>query len=157
MENKITLKSNAFEEGGMIPRKYTCQGDDTSPQLSWTINEDVRSYVSTYAIICEDPDAPGGSFIHWVIFNIPASLHGLAESLPKERILSIGAKQGVNNFGKIGYGGPCPPALHRYFFKIYALDAELKLDAGIEKKDLEKAMQGHIVGKGQLMGKYKKN
>lgn len=154
MEYKITLKSNTFSEGGMIPKKFTCQGDDISPQLSWeNIPEDTKSI----AIICDDPDAPGGTFVHWVIFNIPSNFNELFENVHREKVLSIGAKQGVNDFGRIGYGGPCPPSLHRYFFRIYALNTELKLDAGIEKKDLLKSMEGHIIAQGQLMGKYQKN
>jgi Raf kinase inhibitor-like YbhB/YbcL family protein len=152
-KSHIILKSNSFTEGGMIPQKFTCQGIDISPQLSW---ENIPAETKSIAIICDDPDAPGGIFVHWVIFNIPSKLKGLAESLPKERILSTGAKQGENDFGRIGYGGPCPPALHRYFFKIYALNAELKLEPGIEKNDLIRAMEGHILAQGQLMGKYQK-
>lgn len=153
MENTIKIKSTAFEEGGMIPAKFTCKGINVSPALSW---ENVPKETKKLAIIMDDPDAPSGDFVHWVIFNIPANLTGLPEAVPKLKVLSNGAKQGVTDFGGIGYGGPCPPALHRYFFRIYALAAELKLDAGIEKADLEKAMKGYILAQGQLMGKFQK-
>lgn len=153
MNNKIILKSRSFQEGGMIPEKFTCQGDDVSPQLSW---EAVPDGTKTFALICDDPDAPSGNFVHWVVFNIPADARNLNENLLKQKQLSDNIKQGINDFGSIGYGGPCPPALHRYYFKIYALDIELKSEAGISKADLLKAMGGHIIAQGQLMGKFKK-
>jgi Raf kinase inhibitor-like YbhB/YbcL family protein len=151
MDIKIT--SNAFREGEMIPRKYTCDGPDVSPQLAWT---SVPAGTASIAMVCDDPDAPRGTWVHWVIFNLPGDLRELHEGIPKEKELKNGARQGRNDFGDIGYGGPCPPALHRYYFKVYALDAMLSLPAGAAKSQLLKAMEGHVLGQGQLMGHYKR-
>ena len=152
MEIKIT--SSVFDEGGMIPSKYTCQGEDVSPPLAWT---SVPGGTKTLALICDDPDAPMGTWVHWVLFNLPANITDLPESVPPKKILENGAKQGTNDFRKIGYGGPCPPGgTHRYFFKLYALDTELNLEPGITKAQLLKAMEGHILAQGQLMGKYRR-
>ena len=152
MEIKIT--SSAFEDGGLIPAKYTCDGADMSPPLQWdAVPEGARSV----ALICDDPDAPMGTFVHWVIFGLPAETRELAENIPSDETLPNGAKQGKSDFGRIGYGGPCPPSgTHRYFFKIYALDTEVGLAAGAAKGELLKAMEGHILGQGQLIGKYKR-
>lgn len=150
MEIKIT--STAFAEGGMIPAKYTCDGADVSPPLQW---DAVPEGTKSIALINDDPDAPMGTWVHWVIFNIPADVKELGENIPTDKILSNGAKQGINDFRRIGYGGPCPPGgTHRYFFKIYTLDAEIDLDAGANKEQLLQAMEGHIIGQGQLIGKY---
>ncbi|MFB0564554.1 MAG: YbhB/YbcL family Raf kinase inhibitor-like protein [Candidatus Aminicenantaceae bacterium] len=150
MEIKIT--STAFEEGGIIPEKYTCDGEDISPHLTWS---SVPEGAKTLALINDDPDAPVGAWVHWVLFNIPAFLTEIHENIPPERELENGAKQGMNGFRRIGYGGPCPPSgTHRYFFKIYALDTELNLEAGATKSQLLEAMEGHILGEGKLMGKY---
>jgi len=152
MEIKIT--SSAFAEGGLIRPKYTCDGVDVSPPLQWdAIPEGTKSI----ALICDDPDAPMGTWVHWVLFNLPAETKELAENIPPDRTLPSGAKQGTSDFGRIGYGGPCPPSgTHRYFFKIYALDAEVGLEAGAGKRQLLGAMEGHILGQGQLIGKYKR-
>jgi len=152
MEIKIT--SAAFEEGGMIPEKYTCDGMDISPPLAWT---SIPDGTKTLALICDDPDAPVGTWVHWAVFNIPVSIEEMPEGVPPERDLESGAKQGMNDFRKIGYGGPCPPSgTHRYYFKFYALDIELDLEAGATKAQLLKAMEGHILAEGQLMGRYKR-
>lgn len=152
--NSMELKSTAFEEGGMIPPKYTCDGQDISPPLTWT---SVADGTKSLALICDDPDAPGGTWVHWVIFNIPSDTKDLAESLPREKELPNGARQGTNDFRKIGYGGPCPPGgTHRYNFKIYSLDTDLALEAGATKAQLLQAMKGHVLGEGQLMGRYKR-
>ncbi len=152
MEIKIT--SSAFEEGGLIPAKYTCDGADVSPPLQW---DAVPEGTKSVALICDDPDAPMGTWMHWVLFNLPSDAKELAENIPAEETLPNGAKQGVNDFGRIGYGGPCPPGgTHRYFFKIYALDTEVGLEAGADKRQLLKAMEGHILEQGQLVGKYKR-
>ena len=152
MEIKIT--SSAFEEGGLIPPKYTCDGADISPPLQW---DAVPEGTNTIALISDDPDAPMGTWVHWVLFNLPLDTRELTENIPPDENLPSGAGQGTNDFRRIGYGGPCPPGgTHRYFFKIYALDAELDLTAGAHKKDLLKAMEGHILGEGQLIGKYKR-
>ena len=152
MEIKIT--SSAFEDGGLIPAKYTCDGADVSPPLQWDI---VPEGTKSIALICDDPDAPMGTWVHWVLFNLPAQAKELAENIPPERSLPNGAKQGINDFHKIGYGGPCPPGgTHRYFFKLYALDTELDLQASANKGQLLKAMEGHILAQKQLIGKYKR-
>jgi len=151
---EIKVKSEAFEEGGMIPKKYTCDGEDASPPLSWT---GVPEGTKALALICDDPDAPVGTWVHWVIFNIPPDTTGLSENIPPERVLESGARQGRNDFGNIGYGGPCPPrGTHRYYFKLYALDKKVDLEPGATKDGLLKAMEGHILAEGRLMGRYKR-
>ena len=150
MEIKIT--SSAFGEGAMIPARYTCDGADISPPLQW---DAVPEGTKTIALICDDPDAPMGTWVHWVLFNLPAETKQLAENIPADETLADGARQGITDFGKIGYGGPCPPSgTHRYFFKIYALNTEIELPAGADKAQLLKAIQEHILGQGQLMGRY---
>lgn len=152
MEIKVT--SRAFQEGGMIPRRYTCDGEDVSPPLAWT---GVPEGTKTIALIGDDPDAPMGTWVHWVLFNLPANIKELAEAVPADKELLSGAKQGRNDFRRIGYGGPCPPGgTHRYFLRLYALDSVLDLAAGASKADLLKAIQGHVLAEGQLMGKYKR-
>jgi len=150
MEIKIT--SPAFDDGGLIPSKYTCDGADISPPLQWQpAPEGTRSI----ALICDDPDAPMGTWVHWVLFNLPADTTELAENIPPDKTLPNAARQGTNDFRRIGYGGPCPPSgTHRYFFKIYALDTQIDLSPGADKRQLLKAVDGHILGKGQLVGKY---
>ncbi len=152
MEIKIT--SSAFEDGGMIPAKYTCDGADVSPPLQW---DAVPEGTKSIALICDDPDAPMGTWVHWVLFNLLAEARELAENIPAEETLPNGAMQGVSDFGRIGYGGPCPPGgTHRYFFKVYALDTKVDLQAGTDKRQLLKAMEGHILEQGQLIGEYKR-
>jgi len=152
MEIKIT--SSAFADGGLIPVKYTCDDADVSPPLQW---DAVPEGTKSVALICDDPDAPMGTWVHWVLFNLPAETKELAENIPPDRTLPNSAKQGTSDFGRIGYGGPCPPSgTHRYFFKIYTLDAEVDLKAGANKRQLLGAMEGHILGQGQLIGKYKR-
>jgi Raf kinase inhibitor-like YbhB/YbcL family protein len=148
----IAVESSAFSEGGTIPRQYTCDGKDISPPLSW---KGVPEKTKSLALICDDPDAPSKTWVHWVLFNLPPQTKALPEGVPARESVSGGRTQGVNDFGKIGYGGPCPPSgTHRYFFKLYALDTELKLSSSATKADLERAMKGHIVAEGALMGKY---
>lgn len=150
----IKITSTSFEEGGMIPEKYTCDGIDISPPLEWS-NVPERS--ESLALICDDPDAPMGDWVHWVIFDMPATTTGLPENMPANKVLHNGARHGLNDFRKFGYGGPCPPSgIHRYFFKIFALDRKLELPSGSTKGDLLKAMKGHILSEGQLMGKYRR-
>jgi Raf kinase inhibitor-like YbhB/YbcL family protein len=151
---EIRITSSAFKDGGMIPAKYTCDGADISPPLQWDAAPDRTKSI---ALICDDPDAPMGTWVHWVLFNLPGATTSLAEKVPPDKTLASGAMQGTNDFRKIGYGGPCPPGgTHRYFFKIYALDTQLDLQAGADKQRLVKAMQGHILAEGRLMGKYKR-
>lgn len=150
----IGVESSAFKEGDMIPKKYTCDDIDISPPLTWSSIPDGSK---SLALICDDPDAPAGTWVHWVLFNLPAETKELSENIPPQKTLANGAKQGENDFGQIGYGGPCPPSgTHRYYFKLYALDTELSLDSGATKKQLLEAMEEHILGQGQLMGKYKR-
>jgi len=150
----IQMTSSAFAESGMIPPKYTCDGQDVSPPLKW---ESVPEGTRSIALICDDPDAPMGTFVHWVLYNVPADVRELPENVPAEATLWNGAKQGTSDFGTTGYGGPCPPGgTHRYFFKIYALDAPVELSAGATKAELLGAMEGHILAQGRLMGKYKR-
>jgi Raf kinase inhibitor-like YbhB/YbcL family protein len=151
---KITVTSSAFQEGGMIPKQYTCDGKDVSPPLAW---ESVPEGTKSLALICDDPDAPMGTWVHWVLYDLPPTVKALPESVPASKVIAQGGKQGTSDFRKIGYGGPCPPGgTHRYFFKLYALDTELKADPGMTKAQLLKVMEGHILAEGQLMGKYKR-
>lgn len=150
----MELTSAAFKPGEMIPAKYTCDGPDVSPSLTWS---DPPAGTKSLALISDDPDAPVGTWVHWVVWNIPATGHSLEENLPKKESLPNGTKQGTTDFRRIGYGGPCPPSgTHRYFFKLYALDTTLNLAASTTKKDLEKAIQGHILAQAELMGKYRR-
>lgn len=151
----IEVTSTAFKAGETIPKQYTGDGEDQSPLLRWS---EPPSGTKSLALICDDPDAPRGTWVHWVLFNRPAQARELAEGVPTTETLGNGAKQGKNDFGNIGYGGPAPPKgkPHRYFFKLYALDAALDLSAGATKAELEKAMKGHILAEGQLMGTYKR-
>ena len=152
MDIKIT--SSAFEDGGLIPPKYTCDDADISPPLAW---EPIPDGTRSIALICDDPDAPMGTFVHWVLFNLPADTKELAENFPDDETLDDGSRQGVTGFGKVGYGGPCPPSgTHRYFFKIYALDKKIDIVPVADKLTLLKEMQGHILAQGQLMGNYKR-
>lgn len=148
----MVLKSKAFQNGGRIPKDFTCDGKHASPPLVWS---DTPKGVKTYALICDDPDAPGRVWVHWVVFNIPAAVTELPENMLKTRILPNGACQGVNTSRGIGYEGPCPPSgTHRYYFKLYALDAELSLEPGCTKEDVLKVMEGHVLEEAQLMGTY---
>lgn len=153
-EMNIKVESAVFKEGEMIPRKYTCDGADISPPLSWS---GIPDGTKSIALISDDPDAPAGTWVHWVVYDLPPNAISLPEKVPSERVLSNGAKQGMTDFRRIGYGGPCPPGgTHRYFFKVYALDTILNLDPGATKKQLLKAMEGHILAEGELMGKYRR-
>ncbi len=150
----MEIKSSAFGSGEMIPAKYTCDGADFSPQLEWSGSP---AGTRSFALICDDPDAPMGTWVHWVIYDIPPTATMLAEGITREKDLPGGGTQGINDFRKIGYGGPCPPGgTHRYFFKLYALDSELGLKPGVTKDQLLKAMRGHILGEAQLMGTYRR-
>lgn len=150
----MELKSTAFKEGELIPVKYTCDGVDISPPLEWG---SVPAETKSLALISDDPDAPVGTWVHWVYYNIPADTKSLPEKILPQAKPDTGGVQGVNDFRKIGYGGPCPPGgTHRYYFKLYALDANLDLSSGASKKDLLNAMEGHVISQAQLMGKYKR-
>ena len=148
----ITITSTVFYEGSMIPQNYTCDGEDISPSLAWS---GVPDGTKSLALICDDPDAPMGTWVHWVLFNIPAHIMELPANIPPDKIIQNGAKHGINDFQKFGYGGPCPPGgTHRYYFKLYALDTEINGEPGITKSQLLQAMEGHILAEGQLMGRY---
>lgn len=150
---KFRLSSTAFENGATIPSQYGCAGSDTSPALSWT---DPPAGTKSFALIVEDPDAPSGTWVHWVLFDLPASTRQLPKDVPKKAEIEGGARHGQNDFRRLGYGGPCPPPgpAHRYYFKLYALDTNLDLKSGASKADLENAMKGHILAEAQLMGRY---
>jgi Raf kinase inhibitor-like YbhB/YbcL family protein len=145
-DGKMKITSSAFQQGGNIPSKFTCDGSDTSPPLQIT---GVPSGAKSLVLIADDPDAPSGLFTHWLIWNIPAQTSSIAEgSAPK-------GLQGANDFGKSGYRGPCPPpGTHRYSFKIFALDRELELRSGAKRSQLDAAMKGHVIAQGELVGRY---
>ena len=152
--SKMSVSSTAFKDGGMIPAKYTCDGQDVSPALRW---DSVPDSTQSLALICDDPDAPHGTFVHWVLYNLPSETRELPENMAADAELPNGARQGTNDFGQTGYNGPCPPGgTHRYFFKVYALDGPVNLPSGARKTDLLKAMRDHILAEGQIMGKYKR-
>jgi Raf kinase inhibitor-like YbhB/YbcL family protein len=149
----LELKTSAFLPGGNIPKQFTCSGADVSPALTWS-NPPTRT--RSLALIMDDPDAPVGTFVHWVVFNLPASARQLPAGVPGNNEIPGGGKPGVNDFPKIGYGGPCPPPgkPHRYFFRLYALDSQLDLNGTVRRKDVDQAMKGHVLAHGELMGLY---
>ncbi len=151
----MQLTSTAFAEGAAIPVKHTCDSKNVSPPLKWS---GVPAGTKSLALIADDPDAPVGTWVHWVVYDLPPTATELAEDAPKGQYLTGGAKQGLNDFRHLGYGGPCPPhgKPHRYFFKLYALDTLLDLKPGLTKKDLESAMDKHILAQAQLMGTYQR-
>lgn len=150
--SSISLKSSAFSANGFIPVQYTCDGPNHSPALSW---ENIPDQTRSLVLVVEDPDAPGRTFTHWIIYDMPATLQELPENLPAQPFLSIGGVQAKSDFGRYGYGGPCPPSgTHRYLFKLYALDQVLDLPPGTSKAEVFSAMQNHILATGELMGRY---
>ena len=149
----LHITSPDFSEGETIPKKFTCDAQDVSPKLEWN---KPPANTGSFALIMDDPDAPAGTWVHWVLYDLPADAKELPERVPRQEQLASGAWQGRNDFGKIGYGGPCPPPgkPHRYFFKLYALDTKLNLKSGATKADLERAMKGHILAQAELIGRY---
>lgn len=149
----IQLSTKSFTPGGTIPKQFTCSGADISPQLSWPAPP---AGARSLALIVDDPDAPAGTWNHWLLYNLPPSAHELSENQPHTAELPNGALQGKNDFGKIGYNGPCPPPgkPHRYFFRLFALDTKLDLKAGADRQALEQAIKGHVVAQGELMGTF---
>ena len=147
------ISSSSFSNGGNIEKKFTCDGADASPQLAWA---NPPRGTKSYALLTDDPDAPVGNWNHWVVWNIPPSVATLPEGLTKDARLPDGSEQGMNDFHKTGYNGPCPPPgkTHRYYFKLYALSTTLKLKSGASKRDLESAMRGLILGEAEWMGRY---
>ena len=149
---QFLLKSTAFENGGRIPRQYTCDGKDLSPALFWT---GVPQRAVALALIVNDPDAPRGDWVHWVVFDMPANRRDLPEHLPSKDTLEGGGVHGLNDFGRLGWGGPCPPSgMHQYVFTLHALDAMLKLEPRASRDDVVEAMQGHVLATARLIGKY---
>ncbi len=149
----FTLTSPVFASGDSIPNPYTCQGADISPALTWS-GQPIQA--TSLALVMDDPDAPAGTWVHWGMWNIPAAIHLLPENVSKQESLAIGSMQGRNDFGKVGYNGPCPPPghTHRYFFRLYALDVKLTLPPGTKRKELDAAMQGHILAQAEYMGTF---
>jgi Raf kinase inhibitor-like YbhB/YbcL family protein len=147
------LSSPVFKDGELIPSRNTCEGEDLSPPLHWTVPP---AATKSFIIIADDPDAPGGTWVHWVIYNIPLDLRGLPEGIPPRDQLTDGALQGLNDFKRIGYGGPCPPPgkPHRYYFKLYALDAVLNLKPRATKLQVLEACKGHVLAEAKLMGRF---
>jgi len=151
----MKLQSAAFEEQGMVPSRHTCDGDDLSPPLTW---DDPPEATKCFALVSDDPDAPGGTWIHWVVWNIPPESRGLPQGVPKVAELADGTRQGITDFRRVGYGGPCPPSgTHRYFFRLYALDAKMDLPSGASRNDLDGCMRGHVLAQAELMGKYRRS
>ncbi len=151
--NKISISTEAFKDGEEIPKKYTCWGSDTSPPLSWTgIPRETKSIV----IVMEDPDAGKGTLVHWILFNVPPTMENLPEAIPKSENFPNGSRQGRTDFNEIGYGGPCPPPgkVHRYYFKIYALDKMLDLLPGSSIRQIYESIEGHIIAKGDIVGMF---
>lgn len=150
----MKLASSAFEANSLIPGKYTCDGADISPPLIW---DEVPTETQSLALIVDDPDAPGKTFVHWVVYDIPPTVRQLPEQIPTAKTPTNVGVQGKNDFGKFGYGGPCPPSgTHRYFFQLYALDKKLNLAAGASKSQVLSAIEGHVLAKAELIGRYKR-
>ena len=151
----LTISSPSFSNGGSIAQKFTCDGPDVSPQLDWT---EPPAGTKTFALLVDDPDAPVGNWNHWAIWNLPATLRSLPEGVRKVTHLPDGSEQGMNDFHKPGYNGPCPPAgkPHRYYFKLFALDIKLSFNSEAGKPEMEKAMKGHILAQAEWMGTYKR-
>jgi Raf kinase inhibitor-like YbhB/YbcL family protein len=152
---KFTVTSSAFAAGAEIPATYTCKGEDVSPPLQWS---GAPPNTASFAIVMDDPDAPSGTWVHWVIWNIPATAQSLPAGVAKDGQLPEGARQGRNSFGKVGYNGPCPPAgqTHRYFLRLYALDGTLNMMAGAPRAQVDGAIQGHILAQTEYMGTFHK-
>jgi Raf kinase inhibitor-like YbhB/YbcL family protein len=149
----MQLTTKSFSAGGNIPKRYTCDGADVSPQLSWS---EAPAGSQSLALIADDPDAPRGTFTHWVLYDLPTQTREFAEEVRQVDQLPGGGSQGRNDFGNVGYNGPCPPPgkPHRYFFRLFALDKTLALKHGASRKEVESAMQGHVLAQGEVMGRY---
>lgn len=148
----MILESDAFTNGAKIPPAYTCDGHDGSPSLRW---REAPAGTATFALVMDDPDAPVGTWVHWVLFNLPGTTMGLPEGTSSASMLPPGTRQGRNSWGRLGYGGPCPPSgTHRYFFKLYAVDGSLQLDPGATAAELAEALQGRVLAESELMGRY---
>lgn len=151
----FAVTSPSFQNGVSIPKKFTCDGADVSPELQWSAPP---TGTQSFALIADDPDAPAGTWTHWVLFDLPAESKALPEGVTKVDQPPTGGRQGRNDFRRIGYGGPCPPPgkPHRYFFRVYALDEKVGLKAGASRQELEQAMEGHILATAEWMGTYRR-
>ncbi len=149
----FSIECPIFRDGEPIPRKYTCDGEEISPPLRW---KGAPAGTKSFVLICDDPDAPMMTWIHWIVYSIPGTTTELSEGLPAGDVVDGGIKQGLNSWRKMGYGGPCPPRRnrHRYFFRLFALDTELSLSPGETRHDIERAMKGHILDQTKIMGVY---
>jgi hypothetical protein len=154
-EGKLELKTTAFRPGSTIPIKFTCSGANVSPVLAWN---NPPPGTQSFVLIVDDPDAPMGTWVHWVVYNLPASARQLPENVPSGEMLPGGGKQGLTDFRTAGYGGPCPPPgkPHRYFFRLYALDTVLSLPALARRRDVDSAMKGHVLAQAELMGTFER-
>jgi hypothetical protein len=153
--NMIILRATAFESGGEIPKRFTCQGADVSPALTWT---EPPAGTKSFVLIADDPDAPMGTFVHWVVYDLPATARRLPEAIAGNDEMGGGGRQGMNDFPMSGYGGPCPPPgkYHRYFFRLYALDTMLDLKGGATRREVDRAMQGHVLAQAGVMGRFRR-
>ncbi len=152
---KLEVRSSAFGEGSSIPSDFTCDGADMSPSIAWS---GVPSKAQSLAVIVDDPDAPSGNWVHWLLYDLSPALTRLPAGIPVASVIPDGGFQGRSDFGKAGYSGPCPPeGTHRYFFKVFAIDRILHLEPGVTKKEFLAAMQGHIVAEGSMMGTYERS
>lgn len=149
------LRALAFTQGADIPMQFSCDGANVSPALRW---DRAPTGVETFAFVMDDPDAPGGTWVHWVLYDLPATALELPEGVEPTDRLPAGARQGRNDFGRIGYGGPCPPpgAAHRYYIRLYALDVRLDLQSGATRAQLDRSMKGHILAHAEVMGRYRR-
>jgi Raf kinase inhibitor-like YbhB/YbcL family protein len=152
----LKFTSTAFYDGGLLPQRFTCDGSGVSPPFRW---DDVPPNTYDFTLICEDPDAPNGVFTHWLLYNIPAGTRKLEEGLPHDEVLSMGAKQGTNDFGQVGYGPACPPRLrkHHYIFTLYALDVtDLLVPPGVRRQHVIAAMKGHVIAEAKITAIYER-
>ena len=151
----LSVTSSAFKHNEMIPAKYTCDGENISPEISW---EGAPEGTESFVLISDDPDAPIGIWVHWIVFNIPEDVTTMPEGVPKKDTLEDHTNQGMSSFKEIGYGGPCPPSgTHRYFFKVYAVDTEIDLDPRYATKEkVLDAINGHVLAYGEIMGTYQR-
>jgi Raf kinase inhibitor-like YbhB/YbcL family protein len=152
-QGKLELKTTAFNAGGTIPSRFTCSGENISPSLAW---DQPPGGTQSFVLIVDDPDAPAKTWVHWVVYNLPATVQALPEHVPPGDTIAGGGMQGLNDFSANGYGGPCPPAgkPHRYFFRLYALDTNLNPHAPVHRRDVDNAMKGHVLAHGELMATY---
>ena len=148
--DSLKVTSPSFKEGEMIPGKFTCDGENISPEIRW---KDFPEGTKSFALICDDPDAPSGDFVHWVVYNVPSKIDGFGENAEIREIADLG----MTDYGRVGYGGPCPPSgTHHYHFKVYALDKMIETEKDLDKYDLLDRMEGHVLAKGEIVGLYKR-